>query len=59
MLPARNIGPLPVALTPAGPGRYQASAATFTFTGQWQLRITVRSDDFDETTVVVSVTVHQ
>jgi copper transport protein len=59
LLPARNIGPLPVALTPAGPGRYQASAATFTFTGQWQLRITVRSDDFDETTIVVPVTVHQ
>lgn len=58
-LPARNLGPLPVTLTPAGPGRYQASAATFTFTGQWQLRITVRSDDFDETTVVVPVTVHQ
>jgi len=58
-LPARNIGPFPVALTAAGPGRYQASAATFTFTGQWQLRITVRSDDFDETTVVVPVTVHQ
>jgi copper transport protein len=58
-LPARNIGPLPVALTPAGPGRYRASAATFTFTGQWQLRITVRSDDFDETTVVVPVSVHQ
>ena len=58
-LPARNLGPLPVTLTPAGPGRYRASAATFTFTGQWQLRITVRSDDFDETTVVVPVTVHQ
>jgi copper transport protein len=58
-LPARDIGPLPVTLTPAGPGRYRASAATFTFTGQWQLRITIRSDDFDETTVMVPVTVHQ
>lgn len=58
-LPARNLGPLPVTLTPAGPGRYRASAATFTFTGQWQLRITVRSDDFDEITVVVPVAVHQ
>jgi copper transport protein len=59
VLPARNLGPLPVALTPAGPGRYRASAATFTFTGQWQLLVTVRSDDFDETTVVVKVNVHQ
>jgi copper transport protein len=58
-LPARNVGPLPVTLIPAGPGRYRASAPTFTFTGQWQLRITVRSDDFDETTVIVSVNVHQ
>lgn len=59
VLPARNIGPLPVTLTADGPGRYRASAATFTFTGQWQLRITVRSDEFDETTVVVPVNVHQ
>jgi copper transport protein len=58
-LPARNVGPLPVTLSPAGRGRYQASAATFSFTGQWQLQITIRSDDFDETTVIVSVTVHQ
>jgi copper transport protein len=58
-LPARNIGPLPVTLSPAGRGRYQASAATFSFTGQWQLRITIRSDAFDETTITVPVTVHQ
>src|SRR5215468_4149298 len=27
-------------------------------TGQWQLRVTIRSDDFDETTVIIPVTVH-
>jgi hypothetical protein len=29
-----------------------------TFAGQWQLRITIRTDAFDETTVVVAVSVH-
>jgi copper transport protein len=56
---ARNVGPLPVPLRPDGPGRYQASGVTFTFTGQWQLRIAVRSDDFDETSITVPFTVHQ
>jgi hypothetical protein len=32
--------------------------ASFGFTGRWQLRVTVRSDAFDETTVVVPVTIH-
>jgi len=27
--------------------------------GQWQFRITIRSDAFDETTVAVPVSVHQ
>jgi hypothetical protein len=29
-----------------------------TITGQWQLRITIRSDAFDETTVTIPVSVH-
>jgi copper transport protein len=64
ILPARNIGPLPVTLAGGGPGsdgpgRYKASTITFTFTGNWQLLVTVRTDDFDETTVLVPVNVHQ
>lgn len=55
---ARNLGPLPVALTATGPGRYRAASASFGFIGQWQLRVTVRSDAFDETTIVVPVTIH-
>jgi copper transport protein len=57
-LPARDLGPFDVTLTPAGPGRYTNPRALFTVTGEWQLRITVRSDAFDETTVTVPVTVY-
>jgi copper transport protein len=56
--PARDLGPVPVTLTGIGPGRYRAVTASFGFTGRWQLRVTVRSDAFDETTVVVPVTIH-
>jgi copper transport protein len=55
--PARHLGPLAAALTPAGPGQYASAPVTVTITGQWQLWITVRSDAFDETTVIVPVSV--
>jgi copper transport protein len=57
-LPARHLGPLAVALTPVGPGQYASPPVTVIITGQWQLWITVRSDAFDETTVIVPVSVH-
>jgi copper transport protein len=57
-LPERNLGPLPVKLTPEGPGTYLSAPAIVTITGQWQLRITIRSDAFDETTVTIPVSVH-
>lgn len=57
VLPARHLGPLAVPLTPDGPGRYVAPV-TMTFTGQWQLQITIRSDAFDETTVALPLLVH-
>jgi copper transport protein len=56
-LPARHLGPLAVALAPAGPGQYVSAPVTVTLTGRWQLRITVRSDASDETTVIVPVSV--
>jgi copper transport protein len=59
VLSSEGLGPLPVTLTPNGPGTYKAPAVTFTFTGNWQLQVTVRTDNFDETTVVVPVNVHQ
>jgi len=58
VLPARNLGPLPVTLAGDGPGKYEAGTVTFTFTGAWQLLVTVRTDAFDETTVLVPVNVH-
>jgi copper transport protein len=56
--PARGLGPLPVPLTLAGQGRYRAVTVTFGFSGQWELRVTVRSDAFDETTVTIPATIH-
>jgi copper transport protein len=56
--PARGLGPLPVPLTSAGPGRYRAVTVTFGFSGQWELRVTVRSDAFDETTVSIPAAIH-
>lgn len=58
LLAARHLGPLPVALRQHGAGRYASGSITVPITGQWQLQITIRSDAFDETTVVVPVPVH-
>ncbi|HET7015725.1 MAG TPA: copper resistance protein CopC [Streptosporangiaceae bacterium] len=57
VLPARHLGPLPVALKASGPGKYSTASITMTITGRWQLQFTVRSDAFDEITVAVPVTV--
>jgi len=57
LLPARHLGPLSVPLSQDGPGRYASGPITVTITGQWQLHITIRSDAFDETTVVLPVAV--
>jgi copper transport protein len=57
-LPARHIAPLSVPLDPDGPGRYLGGPVTASAAGQWQLRITIRSDRFDETTVIVPISVH-
>ena len=57
LLPARHLGPLPVPVKREGAGRYASGAVTVTMAGRWQLQITIRSDAFDETTVVVGVPV--
>lgn len=56
LLPAQQLGPLPVPLTNAGPGHYLATAP-IPISGRWQLQITVRTDDINETTVSVPVEV--
>lgn len=58
VMPANDIGPLPVRLTPDGAGKYTGGPATISNAGQWQVRILIRSDAFDEATVTLPVTVH-
>ncbi|HEY2550673.1 MAG TPA: copper resistance protein CopC [Streptosporangiaceae bacterium] len=57
LLPARHLGPLPIALKPDGAGHYASGSIAVPITGKWQLQITIRSDAFDEATVVVPVPV--
>lgn len=57
-LPERNLGPLPVELGTSQSGTYLSAPVVLTLTGQWQLRVTIRSDAFDETTVTIPVSVH-
>ncbi|WP_307856631.1 copper resistance protein CopC [Catenulispora pinistramenti] len=55
-LPDRQLGPLPVTLSGAGTSHYYGGA-TIPLAGAWKLAVTVRTDDIDETTVVVPVTI--
>jgi len=55
-LPARQLGPLPVGLSGGGTSHYYGNA-TIPLAGKWQLAVTVRTSDIDETTVTVPVTI--
>ena len=52
-LPSRNFGPVNSKVVANGPGHYLDQPTLLTFAGQWQVSITIRSDDFDEATVRV------
>jgi copper transport protein len=54
-LPADDLGPLTGTVQQEGPGHYEDQALALTFPGTWTLSVTIRSDDFDETTVTVPV----
>jgi len=56
--PAKALGPITVPLSQTAPGQYRTQLAALTFTGQWSLAVTVRSDAFDETTVTFPFGVH-
>jgi copper transport protein len=56
-LPARNLRPLAVRLAPAGPGLYLGGPVLAAAAGQWQLRLTIRSDAFDEATIALPFSV--
>ncbi|MEZ0111424.1 copper transport protein [Catenulispora sp. EB89] len=55
-LPARQLGPLPLGLSGGGTSHYYGNA-TIPLAGKWQLAVTVRTSDIDETTVTVPVTI--
>lgn len=56
-LPARKIGPIDSKVIVNGPGHYVDQPTALSVPGQWQVAITIRSDEFDETTVRVPVPV--
>lgn len=58
-LPARGIGPLRLTMRHIGmgAGTYRSSDADIPIAGTWELAITIRTSDFDETTVSEEVTV--
>jgi copper transport protein len=56
-LPARSIGPLPVALNRLQAGRYHSQSLSIPAPGGWRLRISVRTSDFDQHTVETEVAV--
>lgn len=50
-----DLGPLPVDLARTGPGSYAADAAMVPLPGDWQLRLSVRTSDFERATVVIEI----
>ncbi|GAA4858934.1 FixH family protein [Kitasatospora terrestris] len=50
-LPDRDLGPLPVALTSGGTGRWSGTAQ-LPLAGNWVVSVTVRSSDIDQVTAV-------
>jgi copper transport protein len=56
-LPAKGIGPLPLRVTPAGPGHYILSSADLSPGGAWELQFTDRVSEFEEFTRDVNVAI--
>lgn len=54
-LPAQKLGPLTATVENDGPGHYVDLPLTLDFPGTWTLSLTIRSDDFDETTLTLPV----
>lgn len=57
MLPARQLGPFTIPLERNGLGEYVANGVQLPYNGAWQLSMTVRTSDIDETTVVTPINV--
>ncbi|MBS2546454.1 FixH family protein [Catenulispora sp. NL8] len=61
-LPTQQLGPIPLKLRSAGPGqpgRYTAASAVVPMAGTWQVLVTVRTTDIDQSTVVLTVNVRK
>jgi copper transport protein len=56
-LPARQLGPLPIPLQRTAPGHYLTGSIQIPTNGTWQLAVTVRTSDIDETTVTTPITI--
>lgn len=56
-LTSRHLGPLPIPLQRTTPGHYQASSVQIPNNGTWQLAVTVRTSDIDETTVTTPINI--
>ncbi|MFY9805855.1 MAG: FixH family protein [Pseudonocardiaceae bacterium] len=54
-LTTRQLGPFVMALQHTAPGGYVANGIQLPYRGTWQLRVTVRSSDIDETTVATPI----
>lgn len=50
-LTAKQIGPLPITPDRIAAGHWSASAVQIPMPGEWQVKVTVRTSDFDQTTV--------
>jgi copper transport protein len=56
-LPARKLGPITSTVENDGQGHYVDQPVTLPIAGQWQVSVTIRSDNFNETTLHVPMTV--
>ena len=56
-LPQRELGPLPVDLRRAGVGHYLNPALALPVAGEWQIQVSVRTSEFDQSTATAKVTV--
>jgi copper transport protein len=57
-LPSKGIGPLPLRVTPAGPGHYILSSIVLSPGGNWEIKLTDRVSEFDAYTRTVKVPIH-
>jgi len=56
-LASEKVGPLAATVVHDGPGHYVDQPLALGFPGDWTMSVTIRSDNFDETTVNVPVSV--